>query len=245
MTQGIFDGAIAFYRDLEADNTREFWARERHRYDDGVKPVFAQLVAAVSGGDPGRGVGHDVGGGAGWAGLSWRVYRPHNDTRFGNATPFKTFAGAVAERADGVGAFLQVSARGALVGTGLPMPARDQLPRLRAAIAEESAGADFARAVAEVEGAGVRVFHGRYEPLKRVPAGYPTDHPRADVLRWKGIETNQRLARPAWGDVEEAAAAVVALLATPEPLHRWLAAHVGPSAMTPEERFAPRRRSSG
>lgn len=233
MGQGLLDAAMAFYRELDADNTRDFWARERSRYDDGVKPLFAELIAAVSG----------PGASSAWAGASWRIYRPHNDTRFGNAVPYKTFAGAVTERPDGVGAFVQVSGRGLLVGTGMPMPARDQLPRLRAAIAEERSGAAFERAVAAVEAAGVRVFHGRYVPLKRVPAGYRADHPRAEVLRWKGIETNQRLAHPEWGDVAEAAAAVSGMLALPEPLHHWLAEHVGPSAMTPEERFAPRRRT--
>ncbi len=222
---GILDDAVAFYRELEADNSKEFWARERARYDDGVKPLFAEILEGVT----------SFGG--------WRVYRPHNDTRFGKAEPYKTFAGAVAERPDGVGAFVQVGARGLLVGTGLPMPASDQLPRLRDGIAGSRSGPAFERAVGTVEDAGVRVFHGRYEPLKRVPAGYPADHPRADHLRWKGIETNQRVARPTWRTAAAAAEDIERMLALPEPLHRWLAANVGPSAMTPEERFAPKRRS--
>ena len=44
---------IEFYEQLDADNSREFWARERHRYDDGVKPLFAALLDhATAGGAP-------------------------------------------------------------------------------------------------------------------------------------------------------------------------------------------------
>lgn len=222
---GIFDAAVAFYGELEADNSKEFWARERHRYDGSVKPVFAAVLDDV-----------DSFG-------AWRIYRPHNDTRFGKSAPYKAFAGAVAERADGVGAFVQVSAAGVLVGTGLPMPAADQLPRLRAAIAADGAGEELLDAIRASEAAGARVFGGRYPPLARMPRGYPADHPRSEQLRWKGVEADVRVREPGWQTVPEASAAVTDLLRSAEPLHAWLARHVGPSALTPEERFAPRRRS--
>ena len=166
----MLDDAIAFYTDLEADNSREFWARERHRYDDLVRPVFVELLAGVE----------SFG--------AWRLYRPSNDTRFRSGEPYKAFAGAVAERADGVGAFVQVSARGLLVGTGIPMPASDQLPRLREAIADSRSGAAFERAVDRTRSVGVRVFGGRYAPLVRVPRGFPQDHPRAEGIAVEPVD---------------------------------------------------------
>jgi hypothetical protein len=80
------------------------------------------------------------------------------------------------------------------------------------------------------------VHGGRYEPLKRVPRGFPADHPRADLLRWKGIEVNVR---------PRAATEVGAALEVGDPVHRWLADHVGPSWLSAEERFAPKRRRDG
>jgi uncharacterized protein (DUF2461 family) len=171
------------------------------------------------------------------------VYRPHNGTRFGNTEPYKTFAGAVAERPVGVGAFVQVSARGILVGTGIPMPARDQLPKLRRAIAETGTGLTFELAVAKTQASGAKVFGGRYDPLVRVLPGFPKDHPRGQYLRWKGVEASQRHERPTWRTSVAGATEIERLITAADPLHRWLARHVGPSSLTPEERFAPKSRT--
>jgi Conserved hypothetical protein (DUF2461) len=145
---------------------------------------------------------------------------------------YKTFIGAVAEREDGVGAFVQMSGKGLLVGTGLPMPAPDQLTKLRSAI----------DAAAKVTASKAHVHGGRWDPLKRVPKGFPTDHPREELLRWKGIEVNHRPKTPAWLDTADAPTNVKALITLGKPIHDWLAKNVGPSAMTPEERFAPKKR---
>lgn len=218
--------AVEFFAELEQNNSREWWLANRATYDTEIKPAFLTLLDGVC----------DIG--------EWRVYRPNNDTRFGTAKgPYKTFIGAVSERTDGVGAFVQVSARGLLVGTGMPMPAQDQLERLRAAIDDAASGESFCVAVDAVRATGAHVFHGRWDPLARTPRGYPSDHPRSEFLRWKGVEIAHREGVPAWLGRPGAADEITRLIATGAPLHGWLARHVGPSSLTPEERFAPKRRS--
>lgn len=225
MTQALLAAAIPFFTQLEADNSRDFWQAHRAVYDQTIRPQFTAIVEAI----------------AGFA--DWRIYRPHNDTRFQTAKgPYKTFIGAVSERADGVGAFVQISKRGFLIGTGIPMPAADQLPRLRAAIAAADTGAQFVDLVAAVQATGATVHGGRYEPLKQMPKPFPREHPRGEYLRWKGVEVNYRLPEVVWDDPLEAAAGISTLITQAEPLHHWLAACVGPSAMTAEERFAPKRK---
>lgn len=214
MAEGWIRDARAFFAELEGHNERGWWQEQRPRYD-AARTRFVALLDGLDGWGP------------------WRVYRPNNDTRFQQRAPYKAFLGAVAERSDGVGAFVQVSAHGLLVGTGVPMPAPDQLAALRAAIADGAAGPALEDAIAETEAAGAVVHGGRYEPLKRVPRGFVVDHPRADRLRWKGIEVNVR---------PGAAAGVPAALQAGDPVHVWLAQHVGPSSLTAEERFAPKRR---
>jgi uncharacterized protein (TIGR02453 family) len=177
MSTTLVADAGAFFTRLEADNTREFWQTERAIYEQELRPQFTTLVEGL----------------AGFA--AWRIYRPHNDTRFQrDKGPYKTFIGAVSERPDGVGAFVQISKRGLLVGTGMPMPASDQLPRLRTALGDDVTGVAFVAAVQAVEQAGATVHGGRYEPLKRVPKPFSADHPRATYLCWKGVEINYRLA---------------------------------------------------
>ena len=219
MHAGFTAAAVAFFTELEADNSRSFWLAQRHGYDAVLRPTFLELTAALGG--------------------TWRVYRPHNDTRFGNATPYKAFLGAVTERPDGIGAFLQIGPRGLLVGTGIPMPAPDQLARWRTAVGEDT-GADLGPAVAEVEAAGARVHAGRYPPLARTPLGWPADHPRSHWLRWKGVEVTHRPGTPDWLDTPHATTEIETLVSVGEPLHRWLGRHVGPSALSPQERFARR-----
>ncbi len=216
MCRMLLPTAAAFFTALEADNSREFWRAQRTVYDDALRPAFLALLPDAPAG--------------------WRVYRPHNDTRFGRTAPYKTFLGAVTERADGVGWFVRVDARGLLVGSGIPMPARDQLARWREAVGGPD-GAAFVAAADRVAATGARVHPGRYDPLARVPRGWPADHPRAEWLRWKGVEVTTRLGV---SDDPLDADAVRALLDRGEPVHGWLAAHVGPSALSAEERFAPR-----
>lgn len=219
MREGFSAAATAFFTEFDADTSRSFWLAHRDRYDRLVRPPFLDLITGIGG--------------------EWRVYRPHNDTRFGRGAPYKTFIGAVTERPDGIGAFVQVGPRGLLVGTGMPMPARDQLARWRASIGAE-AGAGLPTAVDRVEATRARVHGGRHAPLARVPRGWPGDHPRGQWLRWKGVEVTHRPGTPAWLDTARAPEEVRALIAAGEPVHEWLAANVGPSELTPEERFARR-----
>jgi uncharacterized protein (DUF2461 family) len=175
MFSGFAAQSIDFFRRLEEDNSKDFWTGHRSTYDDTIKPTFLRLLDGVSG----------FGG--------WRVYRPNNDTRFGTSKgPYKTFIGAVAERADGVGAFLQMSAKGLLIGTGIPMPAPDQLSSLRVALDDPTKATSFLAAVAKAEAKGVGVHGGRYEALARVPRGFDRSHSMETYLRWKGVEMNVR-----------------------------------------------------
>lgn len=218
--------AARFFAQLANDNTAEGWAGLRPEYDEVIRPGFVAVLDELAASGPYG---------------PWRVYRPRNDTRFQKGKePYKLFIGAVAERSDGVGAFVRLDAEGLLVGTGLPMPAPDQLPRLRAAVADERSGPELIEAIEQVRSTGARVHGGRWEPLVRVPRGFPTDHPRADLLRWKGVEVSQRPRTSRWSSASAGAAAVTAALAGGGPVDDWLGTHVGPSEMTPEERFAPR-----
>lgn len=220
----LLHDALDFFAELEHDNSTAFFARERHRYD-AARATFTEVCDGVAGWGP------------------WRVYRAHNDRRFRPDTPpYKTFLGAVTERADGVGGFVRVDAAGVLVGTGIPMPAADQLARLRAAVADDATGPVLDTAIAAARATGSKVHGGRWPALKRVPRGYPADSPRAELLRWKGIEANGRIDPPRWATVAEAVTELQRHLDAPVELHAWLGQYVGPSAMSAEERFAPRSR---
>ena len=59
-----------------------------------------------------------------------------------------------------------------------------QLARFRAAVLDDR-GAELARILRKLRGAGYAV--GAHEELKKVPRGLDEEHPRADLLRYKGL----------------------------------------------------------
>lgn len=201
--------ASAWFARATADNTREFWAREKQRYADEVRAPFLALLAAV---DPDP--------------TAWKVYRPHNDTRFAaDKGPLKTFLGALRIELDGTGRYLQVDARGVLASSGMPYFAPDQLPRWRDALLDDERGTQFADAASRATALGGALKSGYPEPLKSAPRGVSPDHPRITWLRWKGVEVFRRT------EPIDPTAQVIAAWEAGAPLCAWLAAHVGPSAL--------------
>ncbi len=195
--------------------TREWFAAHRDAYERDVRAPLEGLLEQLGG--------------------SWRVYRPYRDVRFSrDKEPIKRFAGAVAEQASGTGRFVRIDVRGLFVSSGLPMPARDQLVRLRAALADDGTGSAFGAAVAEVEASWQAVTPGRFAPLRGTPRGFRADHPRIGWLRWKGVEMPTLLGPLDWG---VAAARAVGAWAAAAPVDDWLGRHVGPSSLSPQERY--------
>lgn len=203
--------APAWFQACAADNTRAFWAAHREAYQRDVREPLLALLSEV-GEDP----------------STWRVYRPHRDTRFSQeGGPLKTFLGALAVHADGTGRYVQVDARGLLASSGMPSLASDQLGRWRAAVAG-SPGDALDPVLTEAREAGTTIKSGYPAPLKRVPAGLDAAHARAELLRWKGIEAFARL-----GEVRNTPATWLAdTWRAGRELCAWLAREVGPTALT-------------
>ncbi len=83
--------------------------------------------------------------------------------------------------------------------------------------------------IAEIEKQGVGV-HGR-DVLKTVPRGYPADHLRAGLLRYKGIVAWREWPPGPWLETLEARERIAGFLRAARPLGDWLTANVGPSTM--------------
>ena len=87
------------------------------------------------------------------------------------------------------------------------------------------AGTDLERVVAAIRKTGVEAMgHG---VLKTAPKGYPKDHPRIELLRFKGIVAWREWPAGAWLGTGKAKDRVIELFRTAEPLNVWLANHVG------------------
>ena len=199
--------AIDFYRGLEADNSKAFWAEHKLVYETSVLGPMEALLEDLA----------DEFGEA-------RIFRPYRDIRFSaDKSPYKTAIGATLAS----GGYVQLSARGLGVGAGCHMMAPDQLARFRSAVADDRAGAALVAAIAEVEDSGVEVT--TRERLKRVPRGFDAEHPRADLLRDKDLAAWKDWPVEPWLHTGAAEDHVVDALRASRPLTGWLDAHVGPA----------------
>jgi uncharacterized protein (DUF2461 family) len=125
--------------------------------------------------------------------------------------------------------YVQLSADGLAAGCGMWEMAPDQLERFREGVSADRSGGELVDLVAEARAAGLEVM--AREVLKTAPRGYPKDHPRIELLRFKGLVTWRAWPVGAWLGTRKAKDRVVEFLRASEPLSGWLRAHVGPSTL--------------
>jgi uncharacterized protein (DUF2461 family) len=94
----------------------------------------------------------------------------------------------------------------------------DQIALFRAAVAEDGSGRALAGLASSLTASGHEILG---DVMKRVPRGYPADHPRADLLRYRALAAACELEPDAVDDVEPVRLACERL----RPLLGWLATH--------------------
>ena len=215
--KGWPDAALDFYVGLEADNSRDYWHAHRATYDECVKAPFLELSSVVD---------REFG--------KLHVFRPNRDTRFSkDKSPYKTAAAAVTEGEGGAAYYVQISAEGLYVGSGYYMLASDQLQRYRDAVVDTRTGPKLAAAVDVLRKKKYEV--AARDALKRAPRGIDPDHPRAELLRMKGMHVGRVFGAPRWLHTAGASERIVAAWRDAAPVNRWLDRHVGPSTLAPPE----------
>jgi uncharacterized protein (TIGR02453 family) len=198
--------ALEFYEGLAADNTKTYWTKHKEIYDAKVLRPMTELVEELA---PEFG--------------ETKIFRPYRDIRFSkDKTPYKTHIGAMV----GSG-YVQFSAQGLAAGNGMYGMAPDQLDRYRQAVAGDRTGGELEDVIAAVESAGIGVT-GR-DVLKAAPRGYPADHQRIGLLRYKGIVAWKEWPVESWLETAAAGDRVTGFLRATRPLSAWLDTNVGPS----------------
>ncbi|MEO7235551.1 MAG: DUF2461 domain-containing protein [Lapillicoccus sp.] len=214
---GIPADAVAFYADLEQHNSREWWARNKDRYEESVREPVLALTDALA----------DEFGEA-------KLFRPHRDVRFStDKSPLKTEQGAVVQGIEGMGYYLRVNADGLLAGGGSMHHASDQVTRMRAAVDDEESGEALADLVDALHD---QHFQTGGEVLKTRPRGVAADHPRLELMRHKSLIAWRDHGTPDWLGTAAVVRHVREDWRAIRPLEQWFAAHVGPSTIPVRER---------
>jgi len=173
---------FTFLKDLAANNDRDWFQANKDRYESDLRQPAIQFIVDFG---PHLGkisrrftVDPRPSGGS--------LFRIHRDVRFSkDKSPYKTHAAIqfrheAGKDAHAPGFYLHLEPGNCGVAAGVWRPPTPAVRAIREAIAAQPK--KWQSIIDQGEQAGL----GRFgEQLKRVPAGYPKDHPLADELRWK------------------------------------------------------------
>ncbi len=178
---GFPEEALAFFHSLERNNRREWFQPRKQIYDQFVRKPMVELVGIVNRelaryapdyiNEPDK-----------------AIYRLYRDTRFSSdKTPYKTHVAAIFPRRGLVkhccaSLYFSVSHKETEIAGGVYMPQPEQLLAIRRHLAEHH---ERFRALECTR--GLRALLGRMQgdQLARVPKGFCSGHPAADLIRRK------------------------------------------------------------
>jgi len=197
--RGFSRDAIQFMVDLALNNERAWFQPRKADYERLLKEPMEGLCAALAERFEARGIPL-------LADPKRSPFRIYRDTRFSrDKSPYKTHLAAtfpwielesetgprIDDAAHGNGGYFNFQPTEMYAGGGMWMPDRSRLEAFRDRVRDEPE-----QVKAALEDPDFVAWFGGVHPhesLKRVPPGYPADHPLADMFRWKDIVFGRRL----------------------------------------------------
>lgn len=182
---GFADRTGRFFKALAKHQEREWFKAHREDYDQGwLNPMLALLGEVRQRVEP-LFPREELAGP--------KVFRIYRDVRFSkDKSPYKThlggylaLGGAKAGPSMIALPYVHIGADGVFAAVGQYMMDPAQLADFRAGVTDDVRGADLAKLLQKLTRAGFTV--GSYGQLKRVPRGSDPEHPRADLLKRKGL----------------------------------------------------------
>jgi uncharacterized protein (TIGR02453 family) len=194
--------ATEFFRELAHNNNRDWFQAHKDVYEQSCREPLKALVTEL---DP---VGTP------------QISRINRDMRFSrDGAPYKTHIAAGV-----LGTYINLSAEGLYVGTGMYRPEPAVLQKFRAAIDADKSGRELAKVVSTIRRKGYMV--GTHESVNSAPRGYGADHPRIELLRMKDIHAGKTIEPGAVLASRKAVAAVKKVMDDVRPLAEWIGRYV-------------------
>lgn len=184
--KGFADGDAKFWKGLAKKNERAWFNAHKAEFEEGwnapMKLLLADVRAAIDKAYPHLDLGEP------------KVFRVFRDVRFSkDKAPYKTHIGGFIplERSGKkvtdlpMALYFHVGATEIFGAAGHYMMESDSLARFRKAVADDKQGRELTKLIASLAKAGFEA--SSHEALKRVPKGYDPEHPRAELLKAKGL----------------------------------------------------------
>lgn len=217
--EGFSPGVYKWFKGLEADNSKEYFAAHRDFYDEAIRGQMEALLVELS---------HSFGG-------EVKMFRQHRDIRFSrDKSPYKTNTYGILRGSEIApqGLYASISARGLLAGSGYHAMARDQLDRYRESVADDKVGPKLAAVTTKAEKAGLELWG---ESLATAPRGYPNDHSRIELLRRKNLILGATMKSGRGIGRGDSIQFVTRTWRAAAPVTAWLDEHVGPSTLPAQQ----------
>jgi uncharacterized protein (TIGR02453 family) len=194
--------AIEFFEGLEADNSKEYWQAHKTVYEQEVRAPMEGLLAEL---EPAYGDG--------------KIFRPYRDVRFSaDKSPYKTNIAATIGRR-----YVQLNADAFGVGCGRwEMSSRtwSAIGRRLTMTVPGASSSSWSRRRAR------RSRDLRPQVLKTAPRGYPKEHPRIELLRYKGLIGWREWPVGPWLKTKRVKDRVIEVFDASAPLDAWLERNV-------------------
>lgn len=193
---GFPQEAFKFFMELRMNNNREWFQGHKQDYIDFVQTPAQAFVETLGAelrtflpsirydSHPHRG----------------SILRIYRDVRFSkDKSPYKTYIGIHFWEGEGKktelpGVYFYMNADGGKLYVGLYKFPKKDLLAYRDAVLDDKHGSELTDILAEVRSSGNYEIGG--EHYKRVPRGFPPDHPRADLLRHDGLYGGSQTLKP-------------------------------------------------
>ena len=219
--KGFPAAGLAFFRQLERHNDRDWFNAHRAEFDEQVLAPARELVLAL--GDR----LHELAPGINADPRTDKsIFRIHRDTRFSkDKRPYKTHLAifwweGTRPKMECPGFYLHLEPRKLMIGGGLYLFQKDQLAEYRRSVDDARLAKQLELAVAGQVKRSCDATH--VEPYKKVPRGFPKDHPRAELLKLKGLTLGDEGKVPKSLHSAKFVDYAMRRFEKMAPLHRWL-----------------------
>lgn len=187
--QGFSEKTFSFFRQLKRNNNREWFIAHKEDYNKYVLDpavafveTFGEALDKLAGGI----ISYDTRTNGG--GSIKRIYR---DIRFSkDKTPYKTNLGIIFKAGSGKdtecpGYYFHMDSDQTLLYAGLYVFPKEILQKYRRAVDSSDSGVKLVKIIDKLTKTGEYIVGG--DGYKKVPAGFPSDHPRAELLKYNTL----------------------------------------------------------
>ncbi len=220
--QGFYKETFQFFEELSRNNDKFWFDDHRGDYDSYVLEPARQFVTDM--GEALQAIAPQV---VADPRVNRSLFRINRDTRFSkDKRPYKThmgiwmWDGPQVHRMNNSGFYFHLEPQGVFFAVGMHCFPKDYLEAYRQDTVHPNYGKQLATMMASMKRKkGLELGGSHY---KRVPRGFPADHPNADYLRYNGLTASTPMIRP-----EELYSSNLIRLALKHykamlPVHQWL-----------------------